>query len=538
MKSRIPGSAVRDRILARMATESREPSEELRIEALAPQGNRELLTIIATKGPKSISELATLAERWQPNVSRSLTALAHAGLVQIVHGGRVSIPTLTEQGRRKAQELGLSTLAPSAEVQSVARVPEIEVVSVHMPEADGSALDADDIDGDVIVRFSNGTGGEPVVATTHVDLNENSVWLLTNWWRLLCRRDDPFKNFPVDTTTRVNDWKAILLARSTGARMEILARPISEADDGPRIPENKLSIFMEAQVFAETVLDRLVRPVVRRLHMGRRFDRPADWMLRRIEESLRHPNELAFCRTAGALGKSPYSMSDADADQIWNLEQFIPDEDARLDFASAIDFSDLEMTLRNVAEEVEAKVATNSLPRLPELRQQRPVRTSHSIKPYRIGTDWARSLRTAFGLGGDRNMGGVGGIVMLCGGDARFATSDFDGEQLRGFLARGDGTPVVVLQDEGQKSTAFVLARAIGDYLEFGSRNAPVADIYTDRQAVGRAFAAELLAPAQGVIHMIEDDNLPMVAVAKHYGVRIEVAQWQYNNNALRHAMA
>jgi hypothetical protein len=42
------------------------------------------------------------------------------------------------------------------------------------------------------------------------------------------------------------------------------------------------------------------------------------------------------------------------------------------------------------------------------------------------------------------------------------------------------------------------MARAIGDYLVFGSREASIVDIYSDRQAVGRAFAAEFMAPAEG----------------------------------------
>jgi Zn-dependent peptidase ImmA (M78 family) len=82
------------------------------------------------------------------------------------------------------------------------------------------------------------------------------------------------------------------------------------------------------------------------------------------------------------------------------------------------------------------------------------------------------------------------------------------------------------------------VARAIGDYLVFGSREAPIADLYTDRQAVGRAFAAEFLAPARGVIHMIEDEQQPMVTVADHYGVDLEVVSRQYRNNPALHAQA
>jgi hypothetical protein len=120
----------------------------------------------------------------------------------------------------------------------------------------------------------------------------------------------------------------------------------------------------------------------------------------------------------------------------------------------------------------------------------------------------------------------------MFGGVRGFAASPAEEDVIRGFQGRGDREPVVVVKDEGPKSTSFLVARAIGDYLVFGSREAPIADLYTDRQAVGRAFAAEFLAPARGVIHMIEEEEQPMMAVANHYGVGLNVIDWQYGNNA------
>ena len=82
------------------------------------------------------------------------------------------------------------------------------------------------------------------------------------------------------------------------------------------------------------------------------------------------------------------------------------------------------------------------------------------------------------------------------------------------------------------------MARGIGDYLVFGSREAPIADIYSDRQAVGRAFAAEFLAPAEGIIHMIDEEKASLDIVAGHYGVVKEVVRRQYENNIAQYATA
>jgi Zn-dependent peptidase ImmA (M78 family) len=78
------------------------------------------------------------------------------------------------------------------------------------------------------------------------------------------------------------------------------------------------------------------------------------------------------------------------------------------------------------------------------------------------------------------------------------------------------------------------MARAIGDYLVFGSREASIVDIYSDRQAVGRAFAAEFMAPAEGVVRMIEE-GISLNTVAEHYGVVREVVRRQYANNVARY---
>lgn len=88
----------------------------------------------------------------------------------------------------------------------------------------------------------------------------------------------------------------------------------------------------------------------------------------------------------------------------------------------------------------------------------------------------------------------------------------------------------MVVRDEGPSSTLFLIARAIGDYAWFGSREAPITDRYTNRQALGRAFAAEFLAPAAGVIQMVEDEERSFGEVAAHYGVHAAVVQHQYDN--------
>ena len=58
--------------------------------------NRDLLRLIATREPQSVSELAVMANRAPQNVQRTLHRLSAAGIVRLNRGeGRTIRPTLT-----------------------------------------------------------------------------------------------------------------------------------------------------------------------------------------------------------------------------------------------------------------------------------------------------------------------------------------------------------------------------------------------------------------------------------------------------------
>lgn len=204
---KISGHELRDSLISRQEEWVSRPTEEMRIEALSSAGNRELLEIIATRGPRSISELATLAKRLQPNVSRSINALARAGLLTAEIQGRSTVPCLTSEGKRKAEDLGFikkssasaqPTLEPSTEPTEPPFAPGAqEPVLVATILSPVQANDLDLAGADVTVRLRVDKKSAPNVLHARVDLNEICTGLLANWWCVLCRREDPYKLFPV-----------------------------------------------------------------------------------------------------------------------------------------------------------------------------------------------------------------------------------------------------------------------------------------------------------------------------------------------------
>jgi len=531
--TRISGTELRNRLLARMeGPREGQATEQMRIEALSSAGNRSLLEIVATKQPRSVGELAVLAGRLQPNVSRSLNALARAGLLTVVSDGRASVPTLTVEGRQKAEALGFAAQATSSEnVQRRIATEDERVLTALIvePSDDGATTDA--VQADVTVHFPVKEGQQPLYVHSSIDLAEICRHLLANWWRIVCRRGDPMKMFPVYRESAEAASQAMLLAESTG-NVALFIRSVADDGDAWGFPR----LTLAADDFKNIVFDELVHPLVAALRPRRRFGHAVESLLRRTEEIYENRTDLSFWRTAGALGLSYATIADAAASDVGDLINAISDEDARLDLASASNPAQIRESLAWIIQEVDAKAGVNSLPKLIDLRQKpQPAITT---KPYRVGTQRAREVRGQLKLNSDRPVGGIASLATMFGGDKKFNLSSAGEELLRGHQGHRNDVPVVVIKDEGPKSNAFLMSRAIGDYSIFGSREASIVDIYSDRQAIGRAFAAEFMAPAESVVRMVEEEGLPLDTIADHYGVNRKVVQWQYENNVANYSHA
>jgi DNA-binding MarR family transcriptional regulator len=526
MKAKISGNALREKLLDRLkSSPAFEPTEESRIRALASPGNVELLGIVATRKPQSVAELAALAGRLQPNVSRSLSALSQAGLLTLVHNGRTSIPQLTPEGERKAKELNFvsenaarSQDGPPQQNQG----GEAPVLTAQIVDQVTSDSSADKIAADVAVRFA-----APVTeARAHVDLNEACVRLLTEWWRILYRRENPFKLLEFDNTG--GKAQGTLVVESTGRICLSLRHKDEGGTASPRV-------FLSVSEFTDLAFNQLARPALEFLHSKRRFNRPVESLLRRAEDILSNPADLSFWKCAGALGLSYKTLDDASANEVASLLRAISNEEARLDFASATAPGRLSSSLNWANEEIEKRAKANSLPRLIELRQS-TANGSRVTEPWRTGTERARRVRKKLNLGSSQSIGGLKGIAKLFGDGGDFSVSAAGEDSIKGFIGHGDSIPVVIARDEGPNHTAFLASRAIGDFLAYGSREAPITNIYSDRQAVGRAFAAEFIAPADGVVHLIDDEHMSLEAVAEHFGAPRGVIYHQYENNVARFA--
>lgn len=535
MKKVITGLELRDRLLARMQ-EIRVAEPESWIQAISAPGNRELLRLIVEHSPQSISELSELAGRRQPNVSRALSALISAGLVAIRQEGRRSIPGLTDFGREKSAQMRITADAVaegSDQTVAVAQASEQEPTLFALEFASESGSVDSDSDAELGGKLSAWLRlqgrSERAIATYTGNLVTLGMHLADNWWTILYRRDAPFKLCDLSFDGEASAFS--LSVASSGRRVMLTTR----AHDAMAILLDSGFRRMATEAFETSLLEEVLRPIVYAQRKAGYLDAPLQDRLSRIDDSRAYPREVSYCRTAGALGLSPYDIAEDRYQLICKLIGMISDEESRLDFASAVPFEELADGETWAVSEVDAKGATNVLPGLGELRLKclpfSDRANSKALRPWQWATGLARVARAELNLAADKPVEGTDGLAALFGASKGLTPSCEAPGALRAFQTYYREEPTVVVEDEGPTRTAFVLARAIGDYLAYGSPASCVADLYTDRQAVGRAFAAEFMAPAEAVVAMIEEEDQSPARVARHFGVAPEVVHNQYSNN-------
>lgn len=262
---------------------------------------------------------------------------------------------------------------------------------------------------------------------------------------------------------------------------------------------------------AEAELAGFVHQVIDLLHAGgvREAEVELQWSL--VSDSRNDPEERAFCEAAGALGVDPYRIDDADADFIEFAGRLLED-DALLDYLAGA--RNLSRTQRNfqttaLSGVLAGKSDARFLPGLSDVCDA--VKDSYRIRgpaerPWTVGYRCASAFRGALGLSGDANLGGVSGLAKRLGNAGFERTPDLAG--LSAVVNRAGGFYVYLREGKytDGPSDNFSFCRAVGDAVCFPKGGASVVNglQVAERQSMTRAFAAEVLAPAERVLDMRE----------------------------------
>jgi hypothetical protein len=170
------------------------------------------------------------------------------------------------------------------------------------------------------------------------------------------------------------------------------------------------------------------------------------------------------------------------------------------------------------------------LPAIEDSRREVAFRRA-AIPPWTTGYASARKVRRLLRLSDAEPMGDLAAFASRLG-NARFRATEQSATGLRGVSRIQPDKPcAIVAGSRIPANLLFAAARTFGDAIHFGGdHRSPVTDQpRTYRQQLGRAFAAEFLAPVAAIMDM-DDDGVSMEDIATHFGVSEMVISHQIEN--------
>lgn len=276
--------------------------------------------------------------------------------------------------------------------------------------------------------------------------------------------------------------------------------------------------------FVTAVIDRLVELDIK--------DTPLQEEWLSIQEI--NAEEKAFCVAAARLGLDPYSDAVQYESQIVTAAAELPSSILN-DFYDVVTPSSIVHALGWVTESLREVMTSEG-----ELDQS-VVRARDTLRRApmpRYDAPWAIGWRQA------STVRGLLGVDPSAGFDIEFYVKSVQRPiSERRIHAVGRGGPattnlVVMGNRYAKTSQRFTLARAFWNIVANDQPEFLVTASYLEAQKIERAFAAELLAPAQGISDALSPILMDVQAedlaeIAEHYGVSSTVVEHQLHNQLL-----
>ena len=240
------------------------------------------------------------------------------------------------------------------------------------------------------------------------------------------------------------------------------------------------------------------------------------------------PEEVTFSGAAALLGVDPFDVDIPLAEAIaafWDRSA----PSIREEVLASAD----ERTLPRVSEWLGN--AVDNLDKAGEQNDWADFRAAvapvEAAEPWRRGYELASSVRRHLDIDGGRFEFQSQGTFAV-----RHSEDASPCNRIHGIVAASAPTCVAVGR-RSETGRRFLLARALGEYL---GRPEPelgiLTSLFTDRQAQSRAFAAELLAPAESLRARLENgyaDDETIDEIGREFGVSSQVVLHQIENHNL-----
>ena len=354
--------------------------------------------------------------------------------------------------------------------------------------------------------------------------------LATDWWSILHGRDEQHRLQKYRTGFALPD----LVLMSHGRHLEVLPgnRNLIKNPQLQFVPvDGEIISLLDAEAvfsgYIEDVIERLNSEGIHSSELQSRWDR--------VTNSRMDEEESDFCEAAGALGLDPYRISEDNAGFIESANDLFAKE-VLLEFLSGLRNSNWSHNLISRLEHLDNRVEHEaSLPLLTEIGQ---VSMGMPERPWETGFRAAQWFRDAMGLKLSDRLS-YQSLKEKLRATKWFAPVELDGS-LRAFVSRSENnTKIHLHQFSSIEATNFAFARAIGDAVMFPVPKRSVVNRlhHAERQAAGRSFAAELLAPIKEIIDMTANKlDMEDSDIASEFGVSDRVIRFQFENHEVNTA--
>ena len=366
--------------------------------------------------------------------------------------------------------------------------------------------------------------------------------IATDWWSIFGGRDREHSLLPWRTGFVLPDVRL----KFDGATFEVVGDQLH--CDNPKLRFWLVDTETLSRDATESVLANFVERVVDKLARDGVANSEVALCWSRVSESRADPEERPFCEAAGALGVDPYSISDTDASFIDAAGDLFFGE-ALIEFLAGIGKTHHAASPDGAPRHAARTAVLDSLhqlerrprykARLPELHDAaRQVRDVTVCRPgerswapsYRA----AREFRRAMGVPRDAAFESSKAVARTLGGRNFAPVQDLSGVQA--VILRDDSDVRIHLRDRGRRQWSawaenIAFARAVGDAVCYPEAGRSVVNNLHDaeRQAAGRAFAAEFLAPVEKVLDMFHDGR-DIDEISASFNVTSQVIAHQIEN--------
>jgi hypothetical protein len=356
--------------------------------------------------------------------------------------------------------------------------------------------------------------------------------LTHDWWKIFGARDH------VTSLARYRTGYLLpnIRLRFDGAVFEISAHQLSYENPDLRFWGGISEIVPRAD--GEAWLSLLVQEILERLSARGIKDTSAALRWKRVQASNQSNDEKAFCEAVGGLGMDPYQISGDVAEFVEESEKLFDDRETLVEFVSGATNVDRTRLIEWVQRMTRTKSTSYRLADLratvQEIEKAAPPKPNE--RAWALGYRRAQAMRQRRGLKQHHRFSSFRDLARVFGASKGYTLA----RKVDGINAlrseRNDGIHVF-LRNHGDSPEAkathlFALARSIGDAACFPRiRISPINGLqYAFRQAAGRAFAAEFLAPIDEVLSM-QNDKRDVYSIANELAVSPAVIEHQIENN-------